>query len=148
MAEIRHRIGIGAQQDTVYEALATTEGLAGWWTRTIDGTSERGGTLRFLFGSADRSAVMDVTELDPGRRVGWRCVGGPDEWIDTDVTFDLTPGDGETVLQFTHANWSEPVEFMAHCSTKWALFLLGLKAGLEGGVATPYPNDARISTWG
>ena len=33
-------------------------------------------------------------------------------------------------------------------STKWAYFLLGLKAGLEGGSATPYPGDMAISTWG
>ena len=57
------------------------------------------------------------------------------------------PG-GETVLLFTHADWREPVEFMHHCSTKWAYFLLGLKAGLEGGPATPYPQDMAISSWG
>jgi hypothetical protein len=37
---------------------------------------------------------------------------------------------------------------MHHCSTKWAYFLLGLKAGLEGGAATPYPDDMKISSWG
>ena len=37
---------------------------------------------------------------------------------------------------------------MHHCSTKWAYFLLGLKSGLEGGAATPYPGDMAISTWG
>ena len=47
-----------------------------------------------------------------------------------------------------HADWREPAEFMHHCSTKWAYFLLGLKAGLEGGSATPYPGDMAISTWG
>ena len=55
---------------------------------------------------------------------------------------------GETVLLFTHADWREPVEFMHHCSTKWAYFLLGLKAGFEGGSATPYPGDMAISRWG
>ncbi len=45
-------------------------------------------------------------------------------------------------------DWREPVEFMAHCSTKWAYFLLGLKAGLEGGEYTAYPDDMKISTWG
>jgi hypothetical protein len=52
------------------------------------------------------------------------------------------------VVLFTHAGWREPVEFMHHCSTKWAYFLLGLKAGLEGGPATPYPEDMAISSWG
>jgi hypothetical protein len=26
-----------------------------------------------------------------------------------------------------HANWKEPVEFMHHCGTKWATFLLSLR---------------------
>jgi hypothetical protein len=34
-----------------------------------------------------------------------------------------------------------------HCSTKWAYHLLGLKAGLEGGTATGYPEDMKISRW-
>ncbi len=37
---------------------------------------------------------------------------------------------------------------MAHCSTKWGYFLLGLKNGLEGGKATRYPEDMKISSWG
>ena len=37
---------------------------------------------------------------------------------------------------------------MFHCSTKWAYFLLGLKASLEGGKATPFPGDLQISSWG
>jgi hypothetical protein len=52
------------------------------------------------------------------------------------------------VLLFTHASWREPVEFMHHCSTKWAYFLLGLKAWLEGGEATPFSDDMNISSWG
>jgi uncharacterized protein YndB with AHSA1/START domain len=32
MANIIHRIGIKASPDKVYRALATIEGLAGWWT--------------------------------------------------------------------------------------------------------------------
>ena len=52
------------------------------------------------------------------------------------------------MLRFAQAGWREPVEFMAHCSTKWAYFLLGLKDGFEGGKATPFPDDEHISSWG
>jgi hypothetical protein len=34
---------------------------------------------------------------------------------------------------------------MHDCSTKSAVLLLGLKAGLEGGAATPFPDDLAIS---
>jgi uncharacterized protein YndB with AHSA1/START domain len=152
MADIRHRVGITASREQVYQALATTEGLSRWWTRDTAGDPAVGGKLEFYFGQAEPGGVMEVTELGPGQRVAWRCVQGPDEWVGTAVTFSLSqtgdgPG-GETVVLFTHAGWREPAEFMHHCSTKWAYFLLGLKAGLEGGSATPYPADMAISSWG
>jgi uncharacterized protein YndB with AHSA1/START domain len=147
MADICHRVGIAAPQARVYEALTTTEGLAGWWTRDVKGDPSVGGMLQFFFGGAEPGAVMEVVALDPSR-VEWRCVQGADEWVGTRLTFDLKHAEDETVVLFTHANWREPVEFMYHCSAKWAYFLFGLKAGLEGGVATPYPNDMKISSWG
>ena len=148
MADIRHRVGITAPKDQVYKALATIEGLSGWWTRDTAGDPAAGGKLEFFFGQAEPGAVMEVTEVVPGQRVAWRCVQGPDDWVGTVLTFSLAESDGETVLLFTHADWREPVEFMYHCSTKWAYFLLSLKAGLEGGSATPYPGDMAISRWG
>ena len=91
---------------------------------------------------------MEVTDLVPGQRVGWRCVQGPDEWVGTTLTFDLSSAGDETAVLFRHGDWPEPIVFMYHCSTKWAYFLLSLKAGLEGGAATPYPDDEKISSWG
>ncbi len=148
MASIRHRVGIAAPPERVYEALTSTAGIAGWWSRDIEGDPGQGGTLRFYFGAPEARAVMEVVELAPNRHVAWRCVGGADEWVGTHLTFDLKPADGETVLLFAHADWREPVEFMYHCSTKWAYFLLGLKGWLEGGKSVAYPDDMKISSWG
>ncbi len=49
-----------------------------------------------------------------------------------------------TIVLFRHANWREVVEFTAHCSTKWATFLLRLKDLLETGKGRPAPDDLRI----
>jgi uncharacterized protein YndB with AHSA1/START domain len=146
MAEIRHRVGIQARQEAVYRALATSEGLASWWTTAVEGQSEPGSELRFFFGDSKPGAVMRVVAQEPGR-VAWRCVQGPDEWLGTEVSFDLKASDGETVVLFGHNGWREPTEFLAHCSTKWGQFLLGLKAGLEGGKAVPYPDNPPASSW-
>jgi hypothetical protein len=75
-------------------------------------------------------------------------VGGPDEWKETTITFELKANGDETVVLFSHAGWREPVEFMNHCSTKWGYFLLSVKEWLEGGEATPWPHDMAISAWG
>ena len=148
MVDILHRVGISAPPALVYESLTTIDGLADWWTETVSGDPSPGGRLEFRFGGPDRGADMEVVGTTPGAQVIWRCVEGPAEWLDTTVTFDLDASGDETVLRFAHAGWREPCEFMGHCTTKWGYFLLGLKAGHEGGKAAPFPDDAKISSWG
>jgi len=148
MADIRHRVGIAAPRARAYDMLTTTEGLARWWTRPVDGDPSPGGTIRFFFGQPEPSAVMKVVDATPDGHVGWNCVEGPDEWVGTNVDFDLRPSGDETVVLFNHSDWREPVDFMHHCSTKWAIFLMSLKDSLEGDGGTPFPDDVAISSWG
>ncbi len=132
MPDIRHRVGISAPLARVYQAVATPEGLSEWWTRGgVRGESSEGSILRFYFGQPEPAAAMEVTQLSPEDRVRWTCVEGHDEWVGTTITFDLTHQDEETVVLFAHADWREPDEFMAHCSARWAYFLLSLKRYLR-----------------
>lgn len=145
MPDIRHRVAIAAPQASVYEAVATTEGLSQWWTRDgVRGESKEGGRVQFFFGQPDPAAVMEVTDLDGHGLVGWSCVEGAEEWVGTRLTFDLKRAEDETVVLFTHADWRSPSEFMAHCSARWAYFLFSLKAYLETGKGTPFPTDLRF----
>ncbi len=146
MEKIRHRVGIRAPQEAVVAKLTTLDGLASWWTRDVEGDPGEGGKVEFWFGRPDRGAAMEVAQVTDNAVV-WNCVGGPDEWVGGVLTFDLDQQGDETVLKFTHS-WREPVDFMFHCSTKWAYFLLGLKSSLETGEATPFPGDLKISSWG
>ena len=146
MPDICHRVGIAVPRNRVYETLATKDGLSEFWTSTVEGDAQVGGKLSFYFGNPEPAAVMDIVELSPYVRVQWRCVEGPPEWVGTTVTFELKDGDGETALLFTHSDWPGPVEFMHHCSTKWATFLIGLRSGLEGGAFTAFPDDTKISS--
>jgi len=145
MSDIRHRVAISAPLESVYEAVATPEGLAEWWTRDgVRGESREGSKLRFFFGQPEPAAVMEVTRLDPDGHVSWNCIEGADEWVGTTITFDLTQADNETVVLFTHADWRSPSEFMAHCSARWAYFLLSLKSYQETGTGTPFPEDLKF----
>ena len=145
MPDIRHRVVISAPLKSVYEAIATPEGISGWWSRDgVRGESSEGSKLEFFFGQPEPAAVMEITRLNPDGHVGWSCVGGADEWVGTTLTFDLTQTDDETVVMFTHADWRSPSEFMAHCSARWAYFLLSLKSYLETGKGTPFPEDIRF----
>jgi uncharacterized protein YndB with AHSA1/START domain len=143
MVDILHRVAIRSSVAEVYAALTTVEGLAGWWTTNTHGEgNDVGGVLRFTFrgGGFD----MKVLDLDPGRRVLWEVVAGPDEWIGTHVSWDLKQVDDYTIVLFKHEGWKEPVEFMHHCSTHWAVFLMSLKSLIETGKGAPDPHDVRI----
>jgi len=101
--------------------------------------------MTFRFGTRG-TIEMKVLELDPAKRVLWQVVGGPQEWIGTKVAFDLSQNSDFTTLLFKHQGWKEPVEFMHHCSTKWALFLMSIKSLAETGKGAPFPNDVHISS--
>lgn len=146
MVDIIHRVGVAsATPDDVYDALTTIDGLAGWWTRDTTGDPTPGGTIQFRFPAGGFD--MEVAEVEPGARVVWNVVDGPDEWIGTTVRWDLSRTDDHAIVSFTHAGWAEPVDFMGHCSTKWATYLMSLKSLIETGAGAPAPDDVHISDW-
>jgi uncharacterized protein YndB with AHSA1/START domain len=151
MVDIIHRIGIKSPEAEVYKALATIKGLAHWWTEEVEGDERVGGKIKFRFrsesGEIKGEMSMEVLELNPQKDVRWRCIDGPAEWIGTDITFQLSPQDDQTIIIFGHRNWREPVEFMAHCSMKWAVFLLSLREYVETGKGKPSPYDLKIDNW-
>ncbi len=150
MVDILHRVGIKSSLDEVYEALTTREGLAAWWTSNTQGEGKVGGVLQFRFsaGGVDIGGFeMKVLELDPAKQVLWQVVDGPQEWIGTRISWELKQESDYCIVLFKHQGWKEPVEFMHHCSTKWAIFLISLKSLLETGTGTPNPNDVKIDNW-
>ncbi len=138
MPDILHRVGIDAPIARVFAALSTVDGLRHWWIGEAHGDARVGGVIDFGF------CQMTVVESRPDALVHWRCTAGPDEWIGTEVFFRLEWKDAQTIVLFRHANWREPVEFMHHCSTKWATFLLSLRDWLEKGEGRPTPRDVKI----
>ena len=143
MIDMHHRIGINASVEAVYVALTTDEGLTKWWTNDVSGAGEVGSTIKFRFhgGGPD----VTVTKLITNKTVCWKHSGSiPEAWSGTEIKFQLATEDNQTYVNFTHANWAEPTNFMAHCNMKWAVFLLSLKDALETGTGNPFPNDIQI----
>jgi uncharacterized protein YndB with AHSA1/START domain len=146
MPDILHKVGVTSSSPAdVYKALTTLPGLSGWWTTDTRGEGKVGGVLQFRFGAG--GIDMEVLELQPGKRVVWLVVDGPQEWIGSKVSFDIRQDGDWTIVLFKHEGWKEPVEFMHHCSTKWAVFLLSLKSLLETGKGAPAPNDIKLDSW-
>jgi uncharacterized protein YndB with AHSA1/START domain len=147
MPDILHRIGMKASSpEAAYKALTAIDGLAGWWTTDTSGDGKPGGIIKFRFGELG-GFDMKVAALEPGRHVLWEVVDGPAEWVGTKVGFDIRQDGDYTIVLFKHAGWKEPGEFMSHCSTKWAVFLMSLKSLLETGKGGAFPDDVQISDW-
>jgi len=150
MPDIVHRIAMNAPPARVYRAIATRSGLINWWTWHVSGEPAPGQVVRFRFARGETD--MEVRQLVPDQRVLWRCVSGPAEWVGTEISFSLSSNDAagrkETVVLFSHTGWRDAGEFMAHCNTEWAYFLLSLKGWVEDGRGTPFPENRKISAWG
>src|SRR6187402_2695306 len=105
MVDIIHRIGVeGGTPKAVYDAIATLDGLRGWWTEDTTGSSDVGGVILFRFGPGDIG--MKVVELVPGELVRWEVVGGPAEWIGTHIEFRIAQDGDYTIVLFSHTGWA------------------------------------------
>jgi uncharacterized protein YndB with AHSA1/START domain len=151
MVNIIHRIGIKASPEKIHAAVSSLKGLASWWTNEVSGSTEKGGRIEFIFravnGDVKGIMIMQVEETTSPDCVRWRCVDGPAEWINTEINFELSQQDDQTILLFAHKNWREATEFTAHCSMKWATFLLSLRDYVETGKGKPSPADLKIDNW-
>lgn len=145
MVDILHKIGVKFAVPAVYQALTTIDGLSGWWTTDTTGETGLGDVIRFRFGNGGFD--MKLLELAHDSRVVWQVVDGPPEWLGTTINWELRQEGDWTRVFFKHQGWREPVDFMHHCSTKWAVFLVSLKALVETGRGTPWPNELKIDSW-
>ena len=81
MVDIIHRIGIKAPAAKFYEAVATAQGVAGWWTRETTSTAKVGGKVNVRFhkdGNEIGQMDFEMTRLDPDRE-GEAVAGGPED---------------------------------------------------------------------
>ena len=147
MPDILHKVGVKTSSpEDAYKAITEFGELSGWWTTNTKGEGNMlGSVLQFRFGSDGFD--MKVTALHPSRQVLWEVISGPEEWIGTKISWEIKQDGDYTIILFKHQGWKAPVEFMHHCSTKWAIFLMSLKSLLETGKGAPYPNDVKIDNW-
>lgn len=135
MPEIRHNVIIKTTPAKVYEAITTQEGLANWWAKQTIAKPEVGFVNIFTFGTFRNE--MKVTILNPNKKVEWKCINSIEEWIDTNILFDLEDKEGHTLLRFTHSGWRAVTDTFAGCNYDWGRFMTSLKLFCETGTGTP-----------
>jgi uncharacterized protein YndB with AHSA1/START domain len=143
MFEIRHRVGISGSAEDIYHQLTTDEGLSKWWTTDTRGAGGPGSVIAFRFDGDGPD--FEVVELIANRKVVWRHSGEmPPAWKGSEISFELVPAKKQTYVNFRHYNWARTDDFLAHCSTKWGVFMLSLKSSIETGRGQPFPDDIHI----
>ncbi len=135
MPEIRHNLIIKTNPEKVYEAITTQEGLANWWAKQTIAKPEVGFVNIFTFGTFRNE--MKITILNPNKKVEWKCINSIDEWIDTNILFELEEKEGHTLLRFTHSGWRAVTDTFAGCNYDWGRFMTSLKLFCETGTGTP-----------
>lgn len=135
MPEIRHNLIIKTNPEKVYEAITTQEGLANWWAKQTIAKPEVGFVNIFTFGTFRNE--MKITILNPNKKVEWKCINSIEEWIDTNILFELEEKEGHTLLRFTHSGWRAVTDTFAGCNYDWGRFMTSLKLFCETGTGTP-----------
>ena len=109
----------------------------------MTGAGDVGSVIKCCFngGGAD-FVVTQRAENSAGR---WKQSGNvPEAWVGTEILFRLQVEGKQKLVLFTHPNWQNSTDFLAHCSTKWAVFLISLKDAVEESQGRPFPNGAQI----
>src|SRR5262245_42893360 len=131
MPQIAHLIRIQAPRERVFLQVATTEGIAKWFTEAVAETYTVGGTLELRF--PGERVSFRIAELEPSARVVWRCISKDNAWFDTDIVFAFEQQRDRTIVRFDHAGWPELTDLFRDCSMSWAYFLESLKSLIETG---------------
>ena len=133
MADILHRIRIAAKPDEVFALIATSEGIAHWWTDDSRCSASVGETSVFNF--MDRKIVfsMKINEYLPGQTLGWTFLGDYDAWDGTTIRWDIAPADdGGSTLTLAHRGWPATQGEYMDCNTSWGHLLHLMKQHAEG----------------
>ena len=138
MPDIAMQIEVPAPAEAAYRALTTTDGVAGWWTDRNETSGVPGQVDRFHFPDAPMSWDMRVRQAEPAKLVAWRCVGGPPEWIGTDVRWTLQPADGGTVVLLDHTGFAKIDTMFRIVTLGWAQMLLRMRQFLQTGAPAPF----------
>src|SRR5688572_12869259 len=132
MATILLRMPVEAEPKAVFEVLATSDGVNGWWSNHTEGPDGVGSTMRVAFPDAPMTFDFEVTDETPGEALSWNCLAGPPEWIGTDIRFDIqSDDDGGTSVLFAHDGWKTTEESFPFIAYSWAQILPRLKNLVE-----------------
>jgi Activator of Hsp90 ATPase homolog 1-like protein len=131
---------------TPEEAFAAINNPRGWWSKDIEGTTDKvRSVFKYRYEDVHRSKVQ-VTQLVPGKKVVWTVLDNffnftkdKTEWKGTKIVFDISRKNDKTEVRFTHVGLVPHYECYDVCSDAWSSYVRGsLKSLITKGEG--YPN--------
>lgn len=134
---IRMQLDLATQPAAVRDALATEEGIRGWWSTRSDLDTDAG-RLLVLFPDQARPFEFEVRERDG--QVDWVTGGFPPWWAGTTVRWSWGPNPeaAGTRLLFEHRDYDPDNPVIPIVTPAWAWILLRLKGLVETGARQPF----------
>ncbi|HWZ88513.1 MAG TPA: SRPBCC domain-containing protein [Polyangiaceae bacterium] len=131
------------------EAFAAINDPRRWWKGAFEGSTDAlGGEFTYRYKDMHFSK-QEVTELVPGRKVGWtvtdsalQFVEHQDEWTGTKLVFDIARKGDKTEIRFTHVGLTPDSDCYGACSKGWTQLLndLGALIASKGQPAASFQN--------
>jgi uncharacterized protein YndB with AHSA1/START domain len=144
MKTIHHVFDLDAPAATVWAALTQPGTMEGWWTTEVRSEPPAVGVQVHWIFDAEFSPVMEITGLDPGRDLRWRCVSGHQPWQDSDFRFELAElGDRRTRVRFWHEYAVElEDDYYGIYNYNWGYYLESLRLFCTTGTGQPFSPAA------
>lgn len=141
MQRIIHNFPIHSNPESVYKAISTIEGLNGWWSDTIGGSTAVNEVIDFKFIEVF-NPQMKVLASEPGKEVKWECIDGHEPWLGNIITFLITAQADGSQLHFTH-EYTSPIaeEDYGYYNFNWGYYLNSLKDYCETGEGSPHRKN-------
>ncbi len=143
MAEVNHQVGVVGDINKIFRAMHEPEGLEGWWATKANGKPEVGEILELHFSDVV-TLSFKIVELKKNALILLHCVSGLKPWQGCDLTFSFRQDVDQVWVRLTHKNDAASDDDFLYFCTKWACYLLSLRALIETGEGRPYPNDVKI----
>ena len=139
-----HQVGIKAAPEVIYQAITAQAGLQGWWSEHSKAEGTVGSVNEVSFYGGMVVFRLRNAELDEDKKVVWSVEGGPPPWLNTKISFTLSPGEGpnvgQTMIDFAHRGLELPEAAFAGINYTWGWYLSSLKFFAEKGEGMPHTD--------
>lgn len=125
--DIRISFAVDVTPQQVFQAI---QNVKGWWSKKIAGKSrKKGDVFRFRYGTMHDS-TQKLIEVVPGKKIVWLITKAnlsftkdKQEWVGTQVHFDIAKQGKKTRLNFRHTGLTPKVECFKACSEGWGFYV-------------------------